>query len=99
MDENKSMVEPVTLYGSTISYFTGKMENYFRVCGIPYRLKSMQFPAFKKRMEAEVGSQQLPVVILPKYNLFIAQHQVHPETSSQMSLMKITRFILEKKLL
>ena len=65
MDENKSMVEPVTLYGSTISYFTGKMENYFRVCGIPYQLKSMQFPAFKKRMEAEVGLQQMPAVILP----------------------------------
>ena len=55
MDGNKSMVKPKTLYGSNISYFTGKMENYFRVRGIPYQLKSMQFPVFKKIMEAEFG--------------------------------------------
>lgn len=59
------MANPVILYGSNMSYFTGKMENYFRVRGIPYQLKSMQFPAFKKRMEAEVGLQQMPAVILP----------------------------------
>lgn len=65
MNGNRSMVKPITLYGSNISYFTGKMENYFRVRGIPYQLKSMQFPAFKKRMEAEVGLHQMPAVILP----------------------------------
>ena len=32
------------LRGSSISYFTGKMENYFRLKGIPYRLESMVFP-------------------------------------------------------
>ena len=31
---------PVTLYGSSISYFTGELENYFRVRGIPYRLQA-----------------------------------------------------------
>ncbi len=36
------------LYGSNISYFTGKMENYFRVREIPYALHSMCFPQTEK---------------------------------------------------
>ena len=32
---------PVTLYGSSISYFTGKMQTYFRVRGIAYRNQAM----------------------------------------------------------
>ena len=60
-----SLTEPVTLYGSNISYFTGKMENYFRVRGVSYDLRSMQFPAFKKRMAKKVGVMQMPAVILP----------------------------------
>ena len=56
---------PVTLLGSNISYFTGKMENYFRLKGIPYRLESMQFPAVRKRLERELGVMQMPAVILP----------------------------------
>jgi hypothetical protein len=32
---------PVILSGSDIAYFTGKMENYFRVRGIPYELRNM----------------------------------------------------------
>jgi hypothetical protein len=35
-------LQPITLHGSNIAYFTGKMENYFRVRGIPYELHSMQ---------------------------------------------------------
>ena len=34
----------VELSGSSISYFTSKMENYFRLNGIPYRLETMVFP-------------------------------------------------------
>lgn len=60
-----SFTKPVILYGSNISYFTGKMENYFRVKNIPYELKSMQFPAFKKTMKNEVGLMQMPAVVLP----------------------------------
>jgi hypothetical protein len=37
------------LRGSSISYFTGKMENYFRLKGIPYRLESMVFPGESER--------------------------------------------------
>ena len=32
---------PITVYGSSISYFTGKLENYFRIKGIPYRLQAL----------------------------------------------------------
>ena len=31
---------PLTLLGSSISYFTGKMENYLRLKQIPHRLES-----------------------------------------------------------
>ena len=58
------MISEVTLYGSNISYFTGKMENYFRVRDIPYVFKNMQFPAFQKEMEKQVGVQQMPAVVL-----------------------------------
>lgn len=56
---------PVELYGCGISYFTGKMENYFKLRGIAYELKDMPFPGFKKRMEKAVGVMQMPAVILP----------------------------------
>ena len=54
----------IILYGSDISYFTGKMENYFRVCGSSYEFRNMQFPAFKKEMEKKVGLMQMPAVVL-----------------------------------
>ena len=34
---------PLTLLGSNISSFTGKMKNYLRLKQIPCRLESMQF--------------------------------------------------------
>lgn len=54
----------LTLHGSNISYFTGKLENYFRLKGIPYRLSSMQAPKDFKRIEAAVGVMQMPAVEL-----------------------------------
>ena len=51
---------PLTLLGSNISYFTGKMENYLRLKQIPYRLESMQFPAVRKVLERELGVMQMP---------------------------------------
>jgi glutathione S-transferase len=53
------------LYGSNISYFTGKMENYFRVKGIAYCLEPMLFPKSVKTNIARVGVSQMPVVQLP----------------------------------
>lgn len=56
--------QPLTLYGSNISYFTGKMENYFRAREIPYELRSMQFPADAKRFEKALGLSQMPTIQL-----------------------------------
>ena len=57
--------DPVILYGSSISYFTGKMENYFRVKGIPYERIVSPYPAFAKKMKKTVGVHQMPAVELP----------------------------------
>ncbi|AQA19264.1 glutathione S-transferase [Halioglobus japonicus] len=56
---------PVVLHGSNISYFTGKMENYFRVRSIPYQLQSPTYPAHRDRMVKKVGVHQMPAVELP----------------------------------
>ena len=57
--------DPAILYGSSISYFTGKMENYFRVKGIPYERIVSPYPAFAKKMKKTVGVHQMPAVELP----------------------------------
>ena len=64
MATDTSSLQPLILHGSNISYFTGKLENYFRLRSIPYRLRSMRFPADKKRMEREVGLMQMPALEL-----------------------------------
>lgn len=56
--------DSLTLYGSNISYFTGKLENYFRVRGIPYTFESMEFPAMKHRLLENVGVMQMPAIQL-----------------------------------
>jgi len=45
---------PLTLLGSNISSFTGKMENYLRLKQIPYRLESMQFSAVRMLTAREI---------------------------------------------
>ena len=45
-----------------LTYFTGKMENYFRLKGIPYQLEAMNFPSEVKRNQQRVGISQMPVV-------------------------------------
>jgi glutathione S-transferase len=57
-------IQPITVYGSDISYFTGKLENYFRVRGIPYQLRSMQLPADNRRLTEKLGLWQMPSVEL-----------------------------------
>ena len=54
----------VILHGSSISYFTGKMENYFRVREIPYEFRSMRLPADQRKIKRELGLMQVPVVEL-----------------------------------
>ena len=53
-----NMNKPIILYGSNISYFTGKMENYFKVKEIPYSFKAMRFPSFKKTMIEKVQLEE-----------------------------------------
>ena len=57
--------EPVVLYGSSISYFTGKMENYFQIRSIPYFRTVDAYPAFERKMKKMVGIHQMPAVVLP----------------------------------
>ena len=59
-----STLEPITLWGSNISYFTGKLENYFRVRGLDYELRSMVLPEDAKRIEQDLGVFQMPVLQL-----------------------------------
>jgi hypothetical protein len=60
------------LYGSNISYFTGKMENYFRVREIPYALHSMCFPQTEKQLKRELGLSQMPAVQLADGRIRVA---------------------------
>ncbi len=57
-------LQPITVYGSNISYFTGKLENYFRLKGLSYTLRPMQFPADAKWIEQKLGVMQMPVAQL-----------------------------------
>ena len=50
---------PLTVYGSSISYFTGKLENYFRLKGIPYRLQPL---VARSVVKEKTGSTQMPAV-------------------------------------
>ena len=59
-----SDLQPIVVYGSSISYFSGKLENYFRLRGIPYELRGIQYPQDEKRIKAELGLCQMPSVSL-----------------------------------
>jgi len=59
-----SAEQPLTLHGSTVSYFTGKLENYLRVKGLPYRLQAIQMPGDFKKIKAAVGVEQMPAIQL-----------------------------------
>ena len=57
-------LHPITVYGSNISYFTGKLENYFRVRGVPYTFRAMRFPRDAKWIKEKLGVMQMPVLEL-----------------------------------
>ncbi|MEH6567449.1 MAG: glutathione S-transferase family protein [Halioglobus sp.] len=61
MDSSK--IIPANLYGSSISYFTGKLENYFRIKGLPYELRALTSKRHASIME-KVGSTQMPALEL-----------------------------------
>jgi glutathione S-transferase len=65
MDSNGiESLQPIELYGSNVSYFTGKMENYFSLKGLSYQLKPMQLPRDVRMIEDQVGLWQMPVLKL-----------------------------------
>lgn len=49
------------VYGSRVSYFTGKLEAYLRYKNIPYTLKGMPYDK-AKMLKEKVGSIQMPIV-------------------------------------
>ena len=57
-------VAPVTVYGSSISYFTGKLENYFRIKGVAYRFEPLLARTVMAEVKAQTGSTQMPAVRL-----------------------------------
>lgn len=54
----------ISVYGSAISYYTGKLEGYLRYKEIPYRLVPFS-PAIGRRLQKETGTSQMPAVELP----------------------------------
>jgi glutathione S-transferase len=55
---------PLVLYGSTASYYTGKLEAYFRAKGIPYRLEPFS-ERNMRRAARHTGVVQIPQVECP----------------------------------
>ena len=64
VDMTKEESPQIILYGSAISYYTGKFEGYLRYKEIPYR-----FVPFSRKigrlLHKETGSSQIPAVELP----------------------------------
>jgi len=61
---NATTDEPeVTVYGSTCSYFTGKLEAALRYKEVPYRFRSIG-PEANKKVYKNVGVFQVPAVEL-----------------------------------
>lgn len=55
---------PLRVYGSTISYYTGKLEGYLRYKEIPYEFVVMG-PRQARLVRARTGAAQMPAVELP----------------------------------
>jgi len=64
MWKNPVMAAPLTVYGSAISYYTGKLEGYLRYKEIPYRFVALG-PTERRRVRRETGAAQMPAVELP----------------------------------
>lgn len=56
--------EELIVYGSAISYYTGKLEGYLRYKEIPYRFIPLS-PSVGRRIQRETGTSQIPAVELP----------------------------------
>jgi glutathione S-transferase len=59
-----SSLFPLKLYGSNISYFTGKLEMYLRAKGIPYEFITLTGRTQMPKVKKATGAAQMPAVIL-----------------------------------
>lgn len=55
---------PLTVYGSNISYFTGKMEMYLRAKGIPYSFITLNGRRHMPLLQRQTGATQVPAIML-----------------------------------
>ena len=55
----------LTVYGSKVSYFTGKLEAYLRFKEIPYQYQPMTVEYFNRIVPEKTGAQQMPAVEFP----------------------------------
>src|SRR5215471_12373998 len=61
-----SVFDPgLRVYGSEISYFTGKLEAYLRYKAIPYERVPMIARHFNHTIPQATGAAQMPAVLLP----------------------------------
>ena len=56
--------EPLRLYGSAASYYTGKLEGYLRFKEIPYERVTLG-PSNMRKVRRETGAAQMPALELP----------------------------------
>ncbi len=59
-----SAIFPMVVYGSDVSYFTGKLEMYLRLKGMDYTFEPMVSPRVWNRIRKETGVQQMPACTL-----------------------------------
>jgi len=57
--------DPMRVYGSRASYFTGKLEGYLRYKQIPYVFRPMTADLFNRVVPERTGARQMPAVELP----------------------------------
>jgi glutathione S-transferase len=55
---------PLTLYGISVSYYTGKIEAYLRFKRIPYR-RDHPYGEHRRRLGEQIGAIQVPLIELP----------------------------------
>jgi glutathione S-transferase len=93
----------LTVYGSKVSYFTGKLEAYLRYKEIPFRFQAMTSEYFNRIVPEKTGAQQMPAVELadgrwatdstPLIDWFEQQYPEHPVMPADPAQAYICRLI------
>lgn len=87
---SKSVVQDghYTIYGMFCSYFTKKLETYFRVKGIPYKFVELDSPGFAQYSK-KVGVMQIPLVECPDGSWICDTTPIIQEFESDPSLISL----------